>query len=131
MLVIERAYPKGSEVGITRLASGTTVSDALLLEVVMTFVLVLVILSVAIGRTDAAPVVGLMIGGVVAASILTIGPLTGSSLNPALSFGPQFVLGEWMDAWVFWVAPPVGALLGALAFGYVFGGERRAAALRR
>ena len=120
MVVIERAYPKGSEVGVTRLASGTSASDALLLEVVMTFVLVLAILAVAIGRTDVAPVVGLMIGGVVAASILTIGPLTGSSLNPARSFGPQLVLGEWTDAWVFWVAPPIGALLGALAFGFLF-----------
>jgi aquaporin Z len=125
MVVIDIAYPKGSEVGITRLASGTTTSDALLLEVVMTCVLVLAILAVAIGRTDAAPVVGLLIGGVVAASILTIGPLTGSSLNPARSFGPQLVLGEWTDAWVFWVAPPVGALLGALAFGYLFGGARQ------
>jgi aquaporin Z len=127
MVVIERAYPKGSEVGITRLASGTTTSDALLLEVVMTFVLVLAILAVAIGRTDAAPVVGLLIGGVVAASILTIGPLTGSSLNPARSFGPQLVLGEWKDAWVFWIAPPIGALVGAVAYGFLFRDEARPA----
>ena len=125
MLVIERAYPTGIEVGVTRLASGTSTADALVLEVVMTFVLALVILAIAIGRTDVAPIVGLMVGGVVAASILTIGPLTGSSLNPARSFGPQLVLGDWTDAWLFWVAPTVGALLGALAFGYLFGGERR------
>jgi len=106
---------------VTQLAGGTSTFDAVVLEVVMTFVLVIVILGVAFGRSDAAPVVGLAIGGVVAASILVIGPLTGSSLNPARSFGPQLVLGEWEDAWVFWIAPPVGALIGALAFGYLFG----------
>jgi len=125
MVVVDGAYPTGSEVGVTQLAGGTSTFDALVLEVVMTFVLALVILAVAVGRSDATPIVGLLIGGVVAASILVIGPLTGSSLNPARSFGPQLVLGEWKDAWVFWIAPPVGAMIGALAFGYLFGGKRQ------
>ena len=82
------------------------------------------ILSVAVGRSDAAPVAGLVIGGVVAASILTIGPLTGSSLNPARSFGPQLVTGQWADAWVFWVAPSAGGLVAAFAFGFLYPAAR-------
>ena len=116
MLVVEVAFPPGSEVGVTRLAGGTTPAEGFLLEAVLTFVLVLVILAIAVGRADAAPVAGLVIGGVVAASILTIGPLTGSSLNPARSFGPQLVLGDWADAWIYWTAPPVGAVVATLAF---------------
>jgi MIP family channel proteins len=116
MLVIDVAYPAGSEVGATQLADGTSPADALFLEAVLTFVLVVVILAVAVGRSDTGQVAGLVIGAVVAASILTIGPLTGSSLNPARSLGPQLVLGEWDDAWVFWIAPVVGGLAGSLAF---------------
>jgi MIP family channel proteins len=120
MLVVEGAYPTGVEVGVTRPAGGTSVADAFVLEATFTFVLVLVILAVAVHRTDAAPVAGVVIGGVVAAAILAIGPLTGASLNPARSFGPEFVLGEWTDAWIYWIAPPVGALVAALTSAFVF-----------
>jgi MIP family channel proteins len=124
MLVVEVAFPPGAEVGVTQLAGGTSPAEGFLLEAVLTFVLVLVILAVAVGRVDTAPVAGLVIGGVVAASILTIGPLTGSSLNPARSFGPQLVLGEWADAWVYWTAPPLGAVVATLAFVFLYAAAR-------
>jgi aquaporin Z len=128
MLVVDVAYPAGSEVGATRLAGGTSPADAFVLEAVLTFVLVVVILAVAIGRSDTAQVAGLVIGAVVAASILAIGPLTGSSLNPARSFAPQLVLGEWGDAWVFWIAPVAGALGAAVAFGLLYPSAARRSA---
>ena len=48
-------------------------------------------------------------------------PVTNLSVNPARSTGPAVFVGGWALAqlWMFWVAPIVGAVLGALAYGAV------------
>jgi aquaporin Z len=43
-------------------------------------------------------------------------PISGTSLNPARSFGPALVSWLWHDHWLYWVAPPLGALLAVGAF---------------
>ena len=63
-----------------------------------------------------ASVAGLAIGGAVAMGSLVGGGATGASMNPARSLGPAIVSGTWTDLWIYLVAPPVGALVGALAY---------------
>ena len=43
-------------------------------------------------------------------------PISGTSLNPARSFGPALVSWFWQDQWLYWIAPPLGALLAVGAF---------------
>jgi aquaporin Z len=43
-------------------------------------------------------------------------PISGSSLNPARSFGPALVSWFWRDQWVYYLAPPIGALLAVVLF---------------
>ncbi len=44
------------------------------------------------------------------------GPVTGASMNPARSFGPALVSGEWRAFWAYLAGPIAGATIGALAY---------------
>jgi MIP family channel proteins len=65
---------------------------ALVVEVALTFFLMLVITAVATDARVAGPVAGLAVGLTVAFDALMGGPLTGASMNPARSFGPALAV---------------------------------------
>lgn len=92
---------------------------ALGVEVVLTFILMLVVMAVATDARVAGPVAGLAVGATVAADALAGGPLTGASMNPARSFGPAVATGIWTAQWIYWLAPLIGAVLGVLAYDYI------------
>ena len=50
-------------------------------------------------------------------------PFSGSSVNPARSFGTALVGNTWTDFWIYIVAPPAGAILGWLIFTVVIKGQ--------
>ena len=90
---------------------------ALVCEVVMTAMFLLVILGATDSRAPAgfAPIaIGLCLTLIHLISI----PVTNTSVNPARSTGVALYVGDWALAqlWAFWVAPIVGALLGASAY---------------
>jgi len=90
---------------------------ALVCEVVMTAMFLLVILGATDSRAPAgfAPIaIGLCLTLIHLISI----PVTNTSVNPARSTGVALFVGDWALAqlWAFWVAPIVGALLGASAY---------------
>ena len=58
-------------------------------------------------------------------------PVSGASLNPARSLGPGLVAGELGSIWVYLVAPPLGAALGALAYQLFVDSGHRGAPERR
>jgi aquaporin Z len=61
---------------------------------------------------------------VVAAMVWLEAPISGTSLNPARSFGPALVSGIWTDQWLYLIAPPLGGMMGLLAFRTVTTQER-------
>ncbi len=89
-----------------------------ILEAVATFFLMFAIIGSAVdsrGTGSGAKVGGFAIGLTVAANILAIGPLTGASMNPARTLGPMVFEGgaRASFAWVYFVAPVVGAVIAA------------------
>src|SRR3712207_6792484 len=75
-----------------------------------------VIISVATDTRAVGQLAALAIGGTVALDALWGGPISGASMNPARSFGPALAAGVWRAHWVYWLAPLIGASLGALLY---------------
>jgi glycerol uptake facilitator-like aquaporin len=92
-------------------------------EFLGTFLLVWAIVGVAVNPRATKEWAALAIGGALGVAVMVIGPLTGAGLNPARSFGPALVSGEWggfFDFVLVYVAAPVlGALAAALLYFYV------------
>lgn len=94
---------------------------AVLLEVVLTSMLVLLVLVFFVRKEFRsqgllAHVAPLLIGGFIACGTVYGMAITGASMNPARSFGPAILAGNFELQWVFWVGPALGALLAALLF---------------
>lgn len=89
-------------------------------ETCATFVLVLTIFY-NVKTKKGSTIGGLFASVVVLMSILSIGPVTGGSLNPARSFGPSLIDGNFLfrGFWVYLTAPFLGGALGAIYFEYV------------
>lgn len=97
---------------------------AFVVELILTFVFVFVIIVVT-GKQGNANLAGLVIGFTLVLIHLLGIPLTGTSVNPARSFGPAlFAGGEALtQLWVFIVAPIVGGILAAIVGKFVFDTE--------
>ena len=92
-------------------------------EVVLTFLLMFVITSVATDRRAVGQAAAIAIGATVGLDILVGGPISSASMNPARSLGPAVVSGDLRSLWVYLVAPPLGAVLGAGAYTLIRGDQ--------
>ncbi len=109
---------------------GTTVPGAVyplwmvfLAEVSLTFLLVLSIFFF-VSSHRLMRWTPLMVWILIGVMVWLEAPVSGTSLNPARSFGPALVSWIWNDHWLYWVAPPLGALLAVGAFRLLAIGER-------
>jgi aquaporin NIP len=85
-------------------------------EVVLTFFLMFVIMSVATDTRAVGQAAALAIGATVGLEALFAGPISGASMNPARSLAPALVSGTWTAQWVYLTAPFLGAALAALTY---------------
>jgi MIP family channel proteins len=103
-------------VGGAAVAATTTPSIgnglAVLVELVFSSVLMWVIMSTAIDERI-PPVLGPFAIAATVGGLALQGGLTGSSMNPARSFGPAVATGTWNSHWIYWVAPIAGMTISA------------------
>jgi len=81
------------------------------LAIVLTFFLMLVILSVSTGAKEKGITAGIAIGAVIALEAMFAGPICGASMNPARSLSPAVVSGHLEHLWIYLAAPVIGAAL--------------------
>jgi glycerol uptake facilitator protein len=105
--------------------STSTWASAVFAEGIGTFILMFAILGIVDSRSP-GDFAGLVIGGVVVAIIMVVGPITGASLNPARAFGPELVsaLGGGKTHWnqlipVYILPGLLGSAVAALAYDFL------------
>ncbi|MFI5209745.1 MAG: MIP/aquaporin family protein [Gemmatimonadales bacterium] len=108
---VKLVFPAGvvaaSNLGAPTLAPGLAFGQAVLLEAILTFFLVLAVFGTAVSK-HAPRVGGFGIGLVLLFDIIMGGGLTGAAMNPARAFGPALVAGRWTAQAVWWIGPLVG-----------------------
>lgn len=109
--------------GMTLPGTGYPLWYVFLAEVFITFVLVLSIF-IFISSRKLMHWTPLMTWFLVATMVWLESSISGTSLNPARSFGPALVTWFWQEQWLYCIAPPLGAMAGVGAFRLLAMGER-------
>jgi aquaporin Z len=82
-----------------------------IIELLLSFFLMLVIINVSTGSKEIGPVAGIAIGSVVLLEAMFAGPLTKASMNPIRSLAPALASGNFSHLWIYLTAPFAGMLL--------------------
>jgi aquaporin Z len=98
--------------GATLPGAGYKAWQAFIMEIALTATLVSVILGTASSAQNVGTIGALGVGGYIALAGLWAAPVSGSSMNPARSFGPALVSGDWTAYWVYVAGPLIGAAIG-------------------
>jgi MIP family channel proteins len=119
--VLDTTLGLGPAIGVT--SPTVPLAGAFAMEGFITFALMFVIMAVATDGRVVPGFAGVAIGLAVAMGAMVGGPVTGGSMNPARSFGPSLATGQWPAHWLYWVAPCMGAVAGAVSYQLLRGGE--------
>jgi len=107
--------------GSNYVAAGYSATDAFLMEAVLTFGLLSVILGTASRAQNVGALSALAVAGYIALAGLWGSPISGASMNPARTFGPDLVGADFSHYWVYVAGPLVGAAI-AVGVAYVLRG---------
>lgn len=104
--------------GAPSLAGGINAVQGISIEALITFVLVIAVFATIVDR-NAPKLGGFGVGLALTVGILFAGPLTGGAANPARALGPELVLQNFSNWYVYWIGPIVGAVIAALLYDYL------------
>ncbi len=116
-LLLMWLFPKSELLGAT--IPSVDVWRAFVLELILTFFLMVVIINVSTGSKEVGMMAGIAIGSVVLLEALFAGPITNASMNPARSLAPNIVSGNIKGLWLYILAPIIGALLAVVSCKFV------------
>ncbi|HTD99200.1 MAG TPA: aquaporin [Mucilaginibacter sp.] len=118
-LTLKFLFPENQFLGAT-IPAGTA-SQSFVLEFILTFFLMLVIISVATGSKERGMFAGLAIGSAVGLEAMFAGPICGASMNPARSLAPAIVSGHTEFLWIYLTATTLGAVLAIPVWKFIGG----------
>ena len=116
-LLLMWLFPKSELLGAT--IPSVDVWRAFVLELILTFFLMVVIINVSTGSKEIGMMAGIAIGSVVLLEALFAGPITNASMNPARSLAPNIVSGNIKGLWLYILALIIGALLAVVSCKFV------------
>ncbi len=97
-------------------AQGVGDLQAFIVEILITFILVFVVISVATDERAPAAIAAIAVGFALAVGVFIAGPVTGGAVNPARALGPMLVAGDFTSAWLYLLGPIIGGVLAALLY---------------
>ena len=112
--VLRFLFPESVTLGAT-IPRGSAI-QSVVLEVLLTLILMVVILTVSAGGKELKPMGGVAFGGVIAFEALFAGPISGASMNPARSLAPAVVTMQLDSLWIYLIAPILGALAAVVVY---------------
>jgi aquaporin Z len=121
-LLLWALFGKVGMLGATEPGPGISDVQALVIEMVLTAGLVSTILGTASRAQNLGPISAFGVGAYIILAGLWSSPISGASMNPARSFGPDLVLLNFSHYWIYIVGPIVGGLL-AVGIAYVLRGR--------
>lgn len=108
-LCLKLMFAQHQTLGATRPAGG--VMQSFVMEIVLSWILMFVILSVSTGAKEKGVTAGIAVGATIALAALFAGPISGASMNPARSLAPALMSGQLETIWIYLTAPLIGAAL--------------------
>lgn len=120
-LVLHAVINASAVHGSNYVAHGYSAGAGFVMEMLLTLGLVSVILGTASGAQNIGIIAALGVGAYIALAGLWGSPISGASMNPARTFGPDLVGGKFTDYWVYIAGPIVGGAL-AVAVAFVLRG---------
>ena len=115
----------GVNLGLPGLGPDVSISAALIMQVVMTFFLVMVFFGTVVDPRGPKAIAPLAIGLIVTMDFLAGGRITGLAMNPARALGPAIVQQDFSNWWIYWVGPIIGGLIAAFAYKSIWLGNGR------
>jgi len=112
--VLKTLFPLSVLLGAT-IPSGSNL-QSFIMESILSFFLMLVIISVAKGSKEQGLFAGIAIGSVVLLEAMFAGPVSGASMNPVRSLAPAIVSGQLKQVWIYVTAPVLGTVLAVLVY---------------
>ena len=110
-------FPTSPLLGAT-MPAGTEM-QSFVLELILTFILMLVIMHVAHGSKEQGMFAAIAIGSIVGLEAMFAGPICGASMNPIRSLAPALVSGHLEHIWIYLAAPTLGAALAIPTWKYL------------
>jgi aquaporin Z len=121
-LLLKALFGNAGMLGATEPGSGSSVWVALIMEFVLTAGLVSTILGTSSKAQNLGPISAFGVGAYIILAGLWASPISGASMNPARSFGPDLLLWNFSNYWIYIVGPIAGALV-AVGIAYILRGR--------
>lgn len=108
-------FPNSAHLGETTPALGYSPIKAAILEFILTYILMIVIITVSTGSKEIGNIAAIAVGSVILLEAMFAGPITKASMNPIRSIAPALFTGNFQFLWLYILAPVLGAISAILS----------------